>query len=167
MSEGSLHITDGRTLSFNPIITQGVDRDQWEAHAAETAWVMLDSSSSSSNNKRKYKRHKRLVAPDPGSEWPDNRTISFGIYSRDLDGNVISDPGHAPESKFEDVMVPVWQIAPLETNEKAIMFNQHSEPNRQRALDVMMECKVPVLTATLQLVQDTEVRPSSFVLSRI
>jgi len=163
MSEGSLHITDGRALSFNPIITQGVDREQWEAHAAETAWMMLDSSSSSSNIKRKYKLHKRLVDPEPDSEWPDNRTISFGIYSRDPDGNVISDPGHAPESKFEDVMVPVWQIAPLETNEKAIMFNLHSEPNRKRALDDMMEYKVPVLTATLQLVQDAEVRPSSIL----
>ena len=78
-------------------------------HAAETAWMMLDSSSSSSNNKHKYKQHKHLVAPDPDSEWSDNCTVSFRIYSRDLDGNIISDPDHAPESKFKDVMVPVWQ----------------------------------------------------------
>ena len=43
------------------------------------------------------------------------------------------------------------------------MFNLHSETNRQRALDDMLYYKVPALTAILQLVQDSELRPSSIL----
>ena len=39
-----------------------------------------------------------ITAPVPNSKWPDNRTISFGIYSRDVNNNVIYDPGYRPNS---------------------------------------------------------------------
>lgn len=112
-----LKIADGRALSFNPIITQDVNRLEWEAHATESAWLLGDKS---------------LVIPNPDLTWPNNRTVSFGIYSRDADRNVVYDPGYAPGSRYEDVLVPVWQIYPIKTNEKAVMFNLHSEKNRQR-----------------------------------
>ena len=112
-----LKIANGRALSFNPIITQDVNRLEWEAHATESAWLLGDKS---------------LVIPAPNTTWSDNRTVSFGIYSRDADNNVIYDPGYAPGSRYEDVLVPVWQIEPIKTNEKAVMFNLHSEKNRQR-----------------------------------
>lgn len=145
-----LAIADGRAISFNPIITQDVNRLEWEAHAAATAEILGDPL---------------LVTPDPEAEWPDNRTVSFGIYSRDQDKNVIYDPGYAPNSTFhKNVMVPVWQIAPIENNSKAIMFNLHSETYRQQALDHMMRFQVADLTAFLQLVQDgVETRPSSIL----
>lgn len=73
------------------------------------------------------------------------------------------DPGYQPESSNPNIMVPVWQIAPIETNQKAVMFNLHSEMNRQRALDHMVNVKVPCLTAILQLVQDSDLRPSSIL----
>mmetsp|Transcript_22587 Transcript_22587/g.45482 ORF Transcript_22587/g.45482 Transcript_22587/m.45482 type:complete len:866 (+) Transcript_22587:145-2742(+) len=142
-----LKISNGRALSFNPIITQDVNRLEWEAHATESAWLLGDKS---------------LIVPPPDFTWPNNRTVSFGIYSRDADRNVVYDPGFAPGS-IHTVLVPVWQIHPIKTNEKAVMFNLHSEKNRQRALDDMLEYEVPTLTAILQLVQDSETRPSSIL----
>jgi heme/copper-type cytochrome/quinol oxidase subunit 2 len=111
-----LTISNGRALSFNPIITQGTNRLEWEAHAAEDAWRFGEES---------------LVIPPPNTTWPDNRTVEFGIYSRDANKTVIYDPGYAPESRYVDVLIPVWQIYPI-TEKKAIMFNLHSEKNRQR-----------------------------------
>lgn len=66
---GSLIIADGRALSYNPIITQDVNRFEWEEHATKSAWILDDAS--------------QLVSPPAESTWPDNRTVSFGIYSRD------------------------------------------------------------------------------------
>jgi hypothetical protein len=152
-TEGILRIAEGRALSFNPIITQDVNRLQWEAHATESAWMLGGGDSV-------------LIVPDPpNATWPDNRTVSFGIYSRDGDGNVIYDPGYDPDSiDYPDVLVPVWQIAPFVGNERAVMFNLHSEFNRMQALDNMMTHGVPSLTAILQLVQDKDaIRPSAIM----
>ena len=145
----NLAIADGRALSYNPIITQDVNRLQWEEHATKSAYILGSS---------------QLIDPLPNTTFPDNRTVSFGIYSRNSSGSVVYDPGYAPTSvNYSNIMVPVWQIAPIVTNEKAVMFNLHSEYNRQRALDHMMQYKVPALTAILQLVQDTILRPSSIL----
>ncbi|KAL3805981.1 hypothetical protein ACHAW5_006588 [Stephanodiscus triporus] len=151
-TDGILRIANGRALSFNPIITQDVNRLEWEAHATESAWILGGEDSI-------------LVVPDPNATWPDNRTVSFGIYSRDADMNVIYDPGYDPDSEdYSDVMVPVWQIAPFAGNERAVMFNLHSEINRMQALDNMMTYGVPSLTAILQLVQDKDnIRPSAIL----
>ena len=73
----------------------------------------------------------------------------------------VDDTGLAPGSRYKKTMVPVWQISPIEGDSKAVMLNLHSEKNRQRALDDMLYHKVPALTATLQLVQDSDLRPSS------
>lgn len=153
VAENQLKLADGRALSFNPIITQDVNRLGWEAHAAESASILGAP---------------QLVEPVPGTEWPDNRTVAFGIYSRDpVTKEVIYDPGYMPISVYPDVMVPVWQIAPIVTNEKAVMFNLHSEPNRMRALDDMLQYRVDTLTAILQLVQDSELRPSGIFFSPV
>ena len=62
-------------------------------------------------------------------------------------------------------MVPVWQISPIEGNSKAVMFNLHSEKNRQRVLYDMIYYKVPDLTAILQLVQGSALRTSLILFS--
>ncbi|KAL7505956.1 hypothetical protein ACHAXN_003317 [Cyclotella atomus] len=153
IAKGQLKLANGRALSFNPIITQDVDRLGWEAHATESAWIL---------------EAPQLVEPEEGTEWPDNRTVEFGIYSRDPETkDVIYDPGYAPASVYPSVMVPVWQIAPIVTNEKAVMFNLHSEPNRMKALDDMLTYRVETLTAILQLVQDSELRPSSIMFAPV
>jgi len=145
----NLAIADGRALSYNPIITQDVNRLEWEEHATKSAYILGSP---------------QLINPPPNTTFPDNRTVSFGIYSRNSSGNVVYDPGYTSTSiNYSNIMVPVWQIAPIVTNEKAVMFNLHSEYNRQSALDHMMQYKVPALTAILQLVQDSILRPSSIL----
>jgi hypothetical protein len=137
-TEALLRVAEGEALSFNPIITQDVNRLQWEAHAAESAWILEGKDSV-------------LVVPESGATWPGNRTVSFGIYSRDADGNVIYDPGYQSDSKrYSDVLVPVWQIQPFEGNEDDVMYNLHSEFHLMEALDNMMTYAVPTLTAILK-----------------
>ena len=77
----------------------------------------------------------------------------------------VDDTGLALGLRYKTTMVPVWKITPIEGNSKAVMFNLHSEKNRQRALYDMLYYKVPALTAILQLVQDSDLRPSWILFS--
>lgn len=140
-ADGQLKLAAGRAISFNPIITEQ-NRAEFEAHATVNAHVM---------------GAKELIERQEGS-----RIVADGIFQVS-NGNRIDDPGIAPGSRYEKTMVPVWSIAPIDTNWKAVMFNLHAEKNRQRALDDMIFYKVPTLTAILQLVQDTDRRPSSIL----
>ena len=79
----------------------------------------------------------------------------------------VDDTGLAPVSRYNTTMVSVWQIAPIEGNSKAIIFNLHSEKNRQRALDDMIYYKVPALTGILQLVQESDLSPRSILFSPV
>ena len=79
----------------------------------------------------------------------------------------VDNTGLAPGSRYNTTMVPVWKIAPIEGNSKAVMFNLHYEKNRQHALDDMLYYKVPALTAILQLVQDSDLRPRSILFSPV
>ena len=63
----------------------------------------------------------------------------------------VDDTGLATGSRYNTKMVPVWKISPIEGNSKAVMFNLHSEKNRQRVLDDMIYYKVPALTAILRI----------------
>jgi hypothetical protein len=137
-TEALLRVAEGEALSFNPVIIQDVNRLQWEAHATESVWIIEGKDSV-------------LIVPDPNTIWPDNRTVSFGIYSRDDDGDVIYDPGYQSKSvNYSDVLVPVWQIAPFEGNEDQVMYNLHSEVHMMEALDNMMTYAVPTLTGILK-----------------
>ena len=75
--------------------------------------------------------------------------------------------GMEPVSRYNTTMVPVWKIAPIQENSKAVMFNLHSDKNRHRALDDMLYYKVPDLTAILQLVQGYALRTSSILFSPV
>jgi hypothetical protein len=77
--------------------------------------------------------------------------------------NMTQDIIEASESRYPDHMVPVWQIYPIKINWKAVMFDLHSEINRQRALDDMLEYQVPTITGLLHLVQHDEMDPSSIL----
>jgi hypothetical protein len=141
-AEGQLLLAEGRALSFNPIITNKT-RQEWEAHATESAPILGAES---------------LVTRQDNS----SRIVADGIF-RTTSGAIVDDSGISLESAYPYTDVPVWQIAPIEGNSKAVMFNLHAEPNRQRALDDMLTYNVPTLTAILQLVQDSEIRPSSIL----
>jgi hypothetical protein len=77
--------------------------------------------------------------------------------------NMTQDIIEASDSRYPDHMVPVWQIHPIQTNWKAVMFDLHSETNRQRALDDMLEYQVPTITGLIHLVQHDEMDPSSIL----
>lgn len=133
-AESLLPLSNSLAISFNPIINTA-DRAEFEAHAALNG-DMLNVSQLVNN---------------------------YTIYRREND-IVIDDPGIQPGSIFPDIMVPVYQIYPSEENWRAVMFNLHSEENRQNALDDMLLHKVPTLTALLHLVQHPEgMRPSSIL----
>ena len=141
---GQLTLAAGRAISFNPILDQDVNRQSWESHAAQSAHILGADS---------------LL----NRSCDTCRIVEDGIFSRNSEGEIIDDPGINPQSRFPRVLVPVWQIAPIDSNSKAVMFNLHAETKRMRALDDMLQYKVPTLTAVLQLVQDTETRPSSIL----
>ena len=133
-SEGQLSLSNSIALSFNPIITSE-NRAEFESHAA---------------------LHGDLLGVTQLSN-------DYTIFRKE-NGLVVDDPGIQPNSPFPDVMVPVYQIYPAESNWRAIMFNLHSEENRMRALDDMLSYKVPTLTALLHLVQHPEgMNPSSIL----
>jgi class 3 adenylate cyclase len=133
-SDGQLALSNSLALSFNPII-YSQNRDKFESHAALNGDLL-------------------------GVTQLQN---NYTIYRKE-NGLVVDDPGVQPNSRFPDVMVPVYQIYPAESNWRAIMFNLHSEENRMRALDDMLTYKVPTLTALLHLVQHPEgMNPSSIL----
>ena len=79
----------------------------------------------------------------------------------------VDDTGLEPGLRYNTTMFPVWQIAPIEGNSKAVMFNLHSEKNRQCALDDMLYYKVPALKAIHQLVQDSDLSPILILFSPV
>ena len=132
-----LGLAGGRAISFNPIIEQSSNRADFEAHAqlmAETQPTAFGGA-------------KSVSVRTPGS-----RIVADGIYcvcSVDNGNRTRQDePGRAAgrgtleASKYPTTMVPVYQIAPIETNAKAVMFNLHVEAARVRALDDMLTYKV-------------------------
>jgi len=137
----------GRAISFNPIVTNETRRS-FEEYAASMAGNFGADS--------------LLVAENVG-----DRVVSDGIFcSCAVDGGIISqqdDPGLHAHTKYPTWMVPVYQIAPIKSNSKAVLYNLHVESARVRALDDMITYKVPTLTAVLQLVQDRDDRPSSIL----
>jgi class 3 adenylate cyclase len=144
-AEGQLTIANGIALSFNPIIRNEEMRRGWEAHATETAFI-LESD--------------KLLTRD--EDCTGCRIVEDGIF-RKVDGVIVDDPGLSPGSVFATYLVPVWQIYPISTNYKAVMFNLHSETNRQRALDDMLQYRVPTITSLLHLVQHEVMNPSSIL----
>ncbi len=141
-ARGLLDTSGGIALSFNPIITNET-RAEWEAHANESAFI-FDTD--------------ELIE----RSCDTCRVVADGIFRKE-DGLNVDDSGYSPESRFPYHMVPVWQIYPTKVNWRAVMFNLHSEKYRQRALDDMLEYKVPTVTGLLHLVQHTEMDPSSIL----
>ena len=140
---GQLKLSDGRALSFNPIIYE-TTCEPWEAHSMENVEILSDTS---------------LIE----RAWETCRIVADGIF---MVGGV-DDTGLASGSRYNTTMVPVWQISPIEGNSKAVVFNLNSGMNRQRALDDMLYHKVPALTAILQLFQGSDLRPSSVLFSPV
>ena len=92
-----------------------------------------------------------------------------GIYAKTSTGSKIRNPVNDTGSLYPTIHIPVWQIAPIASNAAAVMFNLHSEPRRQLALDLVLSTKLPALTDVLQLVQDPNppIRPSTILFAPV
>lgn len=152
-ASGLLGFANGISISFNPIINDS-NRAEFEAHATESAELLGSEELLT-----------RQCGDNTGSTC---RIISDGIFRKSIDpttGEVINiyDTGVSPESNHPNTMVPIWQIFPLSgtANWSDVLFNLHSETNRQRALDDLLDHKVPTLTALLHLVEHESMDPSS------
>lgn len=62
-------------------------------------------------------------------------------------------------SSFPYTLFPLWQVYPIEGNEGAVMFNP--KPYSAKTFEDFLTYRIPVLTPTIQLIQDVEPRPSS------
>ena len=142
LAEGQVDIVKAIALSFNPIITN-YNREEWEFYATNSAYQLGV--------------HELYIR-----DCDTCRVVADGIY-RNVNDQAVDDPGYSRESRFPYHIVPVWQIYPALENWRAVMFNLHSESNRQRALDDMLEYRVPTVTSLLHLVQHVEMDPSSIL----
>lgn len=147
ISASHLKIAQARAISFDPLIVES-NRRPWEVYAAN------------------YMKSLHVPTSVYGSfeeSWP----VSNGIFMKTSTGVKIYNPYNDTGSIYPQIHVPIWQIAPIVNNSKAIMYNQHSESRRCEALDLSIKSKKVVLTDILQLVQDTYTRPSSILFSPV
>ncbi len=140
IQKADLLIANAIAISFNPIITNET-RSEWEAYAVENVHIL---------------NAEELVV----RQCESCRLVSDGIF-RGMDP--VDDSGYSPESRYPYMMVPVWQICPMETNWKEVMYNLHSDNVRARALDDMLEYKVPTITGLVHRILRNEVSPSSIL----
>ena len=84
--------------------------------------------------------------------------VSDGIIQF-KNGQRIYDPGYDPASSFPDIITPLWQVYHFQGNEDGVMLNE--KPYSPRTFEDLLTYRIPVLTPTIQLVQDIEQMPSS------
>lgn len=147
ISSSQLLVAEARAISFNPLIHQS-SRRLWEAYAAANVGLLYAPAS---------------LSKSIGGSWP----VSNGIYMKTSSGSRIYNSYNDSGSLYPEIHVPVWQIAPILNNTKAVMYNLHSEPKRQLALDLAIKSKRAALTDVLQLVQDSYTRPSAILFAPV
>lgn len=103
-------LSQSRAVSFNPVIPNAATgRPKFDAYALEEQYLQVG-----------YNPAKVL--------WP----ISKGIYAKNSAGTPIVATGNPASASYPNVLVPVWQIAPIASNMKAVMYDLHSEVHRMK-----------------------------------
>ena len=95
--------------------------------------------------------------------------VSDGIYYLE-NGRKKPVPNSISDSEFPDIHFPLWHIAPLKPNYKAIMIDIHASTGpRKVTAEKLLKTKKGAFTDILQLVQDNNLpsRPSSMFFSPI
>ena len=134
---------NARAVSFNPVVYDE-DRASWERYAIEN-YDLLHASLYDDN-----------LLLGVNNTW----RLHDGIFET---GN---SPGSRKRSSRKTLYVPVWQIAPLHDNFRAINFDLFSETKRHLALEHVIDQGDATLTAFVHLVQDSSIgkdRPSSIL----
>lgn len=148
-------LASARSASFNPYITPST-RAAWESYAKNNVNLLVSSP---------------LVDTyfGPNAVWPTKQGMYMKVATASggkVNKNDTQDTT-AYGSPYPYAAFPVWQIAPLATNYKAVMYDLHSELYRCKALDNAIQTATPAITDVLQLVQDTITRPSAIVFTPI
>jgi hypothetical protein len=140
-------LASSRTIAFFPVVTSN-NRGGWESYA---------------------KNHVDLLHGPPqlkastGGSW----TVADGIYAKDSTGKNVRSSGYSASSTYPDILTPLWQITNISANYVGIMYDTHSDKNRIIALDQAMSTKKPKHTDFVQLVFDTNLRPSTVLFDPI
>ena len=135
-------LSNARATSFSPLVTNDT-RAKWEVYAQNNV-NLLDGPPS-------------LVVSTNGS-----RVVADGIYAT-RNGIAIDAPNHYPDSKYPNLLFPIWQIAPQINNSAAVMYDPHSDQGtRMTAIDQVVSTLQGAATDIVQLVFDVEkYRPST------
>eukprot|EP01041_Mallomonas_annulata_P005750 gene5750-11623_t len=141
------NLASARSVSFNPLITDKT-RSGWEAYATSHVDLLQGPDS----------LKKRI-----NGSW----IVADGIYKKSSTGENIPNPGYIAASKYPNTMAPIWQISPIATNAKAIMFDSHSGSTRFAVIDEVISTKQGRFTDLVQLVQDINPRPTTVLYSPI
>jgi hypothetical protein len=128
-------------MSFSPLL-QAADIAQYESFSSE----FWDSSGYSHLN------------------------ISEEVFARSANGSKCHEVDTSSAKGKYDIVVPVFQISPLEKNKEAILFNIYSEINRATtidyAIDTPPDSSLPStgISEFIYLVQDDVMSPASLIM---
>eukprot|EP00039_Didymoeca_costata_P001726 m.54604 g.54604 ORF g.54604 m.54604 type:complete len:771 (+) comp10936_c1_seq2:150-2462(+) len=138
MVNDTFQLADYRGVSFNALIQSQEERHKWE----DIAINHTDFG--------------------PGIEGRMPKFMELGISWTSSTGRRESAPWNV-----SDIYVPVHLIQPLVSNELAVGFDIWSSPSRRSAIKKSMETKKAATTEIIHLVQDTEFRAASLMISPI
>ena len=125
--ENNSAVTGEEFQRYTSYLTKNPSIQAWE-------WIPAVSAA----NKSRFEEEARAAG------WKD-----FEIWQKDEQGKRVPARGR-------DVYYPVFRVAPLEGNERAVGYDLGSEPVRRAALEESVSKRLPVSTAPITLVQETD-----------
>ena len=101
-----------------------------------------------------------------------NYNISENIFARTQDGDVYREVDTSSSKGIYDIVVPVFQISPIESNYGAVLFNIYSEENRARTIDYAISANSTLpstgISEFIYLIQDDDQNtPASLIMHPI
>jgi CHASE domain len=142
---GINQLSKSRITSLSPVV-KNTSRLEWEQFAKDNVGSLHGPAS--------------LRISTNGS-W----IVSDGIFSTDSLGRQSTSRNFVPESMYPDLMFPIWQVAPLQMNAVAVMFDPHAKQGtRMFAIDRAISTMQGASTDIVQLVIDSsKYRPSTIL----
>eukprot|EP01041_Mallomonas_annulata_P015833 gene15833-33388_t len=141
-------LSTARGISVSPLVTQD-NRHKWEAYATSHVDLLEGPS---------------YLKQRVNGSW----IVADGVYNKTNGGKLLHSNSYNSASRYPLVMMPIWQVAPMASSAKAIMYDVHSSGSRMRATDDILDTKQGRFTDIIQLVEDgNQLRPSTVLLSPI
>ena len=136
-----------RTISFSPLVTSK-NLSSFEEYAKSNVDLL------GGPNELKVRAS---GCESSSCQW----IVSDGVFSIS-NGLKQPVPKSIPDSEYPDVHFPVWQIAPIASNYKVIMLDNHATPGTRKVTgDKVLRTKQGAFTDLFELSQDTKPRASA------